>query len=152
MLERLQVEGEHAHLFREVGLGLTVFSPMRQGILSGKYKNGIPDGSRFAQTQVEFVAGFWKRTGKADFQAMADLVSRLEPIAERLNIKQSVLALAWVLANPNVSSAITGASSPAQIYENIEAVRAYKKLTPEIMAEIDEILNNKPPAVTMRYD
>ncbi|EAQ85725.1 NADP-dependent oxidoreductase domain-containing protein [Chaetomium tenue] len=151
MLERIQVEREYAHLYREVGLGLTVFSPMRQGILSGKYKNGIPDGSRFAQTQVEFIAGFWKQTGKAEFQAMADTVSKLEPIAERLGVKQSVLALAWVLANPNVSSAITGASSQAQVYENIEAVRAYKKLTPEIMKEIDEILNNKPPTVTMRY-
>ncbi|KAK4237766.1 dihydroceramide delta(4)-desaturase [Achaetomium macrosporum] len=147
MLERIQVEREYAHLYREVGLGLTVFSPMRQGILSGKYKNGIPEGSRFAQTQVEFIAGFWKQTGKAEFQAMADTVSKLEPIAERLGIKQSVLALAWVLANPNVSSAITGASSPAQVYENIEAVRAYKKLTPEIMKEIDDILNNKPPAL-----
>ncbi|KAK4158567.1 dihydroceramide delta(4)-desaturase [Chaetomidium leptoderma] len=151
MLERIQVEGEYSHLYREVGLGLTVFSPMRQGILSGKYKNGIPDDSRFAQTQVEFIAGFWERTGKEQFQAMADLVSKLEPIAERLGIKQSVLALAWVLANPNVSSAITGASSPAQVYENIEAVRAYKKLTPEILKEIDEILNNKPPTVTMSY-
>jgi aryl-alcohol dehydrogenase-like predicted oxidoreductase len=151
MLERIQVEKEYSHLYREVGLGLTVFSPMRQGILSGKYKNGIPDGSRFAQTQVEFIAGFWKQTGKAEFQAMADLVSKLEPIAERLGLQQCVLALAWVLANPNVSSAITGASSQAQVYENIEAVRAYKLLTPEILAEIDEILNNKPPAITMRY-
>lgn len=151
MLERLQVEREYSHLYREVGLGLTVFSPLRQGILSGKYKHGIPDDSRFAQTQVDFVAGFWKEVGKAEFQAIADQVARLEPIAERLGVKQSVLALAWVLANPNVSSAITGASSPSQIYENVEALRAYKKLTPEIMAEIDEILNNKPPAVTMRY-
>jgi aryl-alcohol dehydrogenase-like predicted oxidoreductase len=151
MLERIQVEREYAHLYREVGMGLTVFSPMRQGILSGKYKNGIPDGSRFAQTQVEFIAGFWKQTGKEQFQEMADQVAKLEPIAERLGIKQSVLALAWVLANPNVSSAITGASKPEQVYENIEAVRAYKKLTPEIMAEIDETLNNKPPAVEMRY-
>lgn len=150
-MERLQVEREYIHLYREVGLGLTVFSPMRQGILSGKYKNGIPDDSRFAQTQVEFVAGFWQEMGKEQFQAMADQVSKLEPIADRLGIKQSVLALAWVLANPNVSSAITGASSPAQIYENVEALRAYKKLTPEIMGEIDEILNNKPPAITMRY-
>jgi len=151
MLERFQVEREYAHLYREVGLGLTVFSPMRQGILSGKYKNGIPEGSRFAQTQVEFIAGFWKQTGKEEWQAIIEQVKKLEPIAERLGVKQSVLALAWVLANPNVSSAITGASSPEQIYENMEALRVYKKLTPEIMAEIDEVLNNKPPEVMMRF-
>ncbi|KAK3377708.1 NADP-dependent oxidoreductase domain-containing protein [Podospora didyma] len=151
MLERVKVESEYAHLYRETGLGLTVFSPLKQGILSGKYKKGIPEDSRFAQTEVEFVAGFWKRTGKEEFQAIVDQVSKLEPIAQRLGIKQSVLALAWVLANPYVSSAITGASSPEQIYENIEAIPAYKKLTPDILGEIDEILNNKPPAFTPRF-
>jgi len=152
MLDRVKVEGEFAHLYREVGLGLTVFSPLKQGILSGKYKDGIPDGSRFAQTQVDFVKGYWKRTGKEQWQQIIEQVNKLEPIAQKLGIKMSVLALAWVLSNPNVSSAITGASSPAQVYENVQAVAAYKKLTPEILKEIDEILNNKPPAVTYRYD
>jgi len=151
MIDRLKVETEYAHLYREIGLGLTVFSPLKQGILSGKYKNGIPDDSRFAQTQVEFIAGYWKQTGKEQFQQLVDQVNKLEPIAQRLGIKQSVLALAWVLKNPNVSSAITGASSPQQVTENIHAVAAYKKLTPEIMNEIDEILNNKPPAITQRF-
>jgi aryl-alcohol dehydrogenase-like predicted oxidoreductase len=151
MLDRVKVEGEFAHLYRESGLGLTVFSPMKQGILSGKYKDGIPDDSRFAQTQVEFIAGYWKRTGKEAFQGMIDQVNKLEPIAQKLGIKQSVLALAWVLKNPNVSSAITGASGQGQVYENMEALAAYKKLTPEIMEEIDTILNNKPPAVTPRF-
>ncbi|KAK0635929.1 NADP-dependent oxidoreductase domain-containing protein [Bombardia bombarda] len=151
MLERTKVEHEYAHLYRETGLGLTIFSPLKQGILSGKYKDGIPDDSRFAQTQVEFVAGYWKRTGKEQFQAIVDQVNSLQPIAEKLGVKLSVLALAWVLANPNVSSAITGASSPAQVYENIEAIAVYKKLTPEILKEIDQKLNNKPPAITARF-
>lgn len=152
MLDRVKVEGEFAHLYREVGLGLTVFSPLKQGILSGKYKNGIPDDSRFAQTQVDFVKGYWKRTGKEQWEQIIGQVNKLEPIAQKLGIKMSVLALAWVLSNPNVSSAITGASSPAQVYENVQAVAAYKKLTPEILKEIDDILNNKPPAVTYRFD
>jgi voltage-dependent potassium channel beta subunit len=151
MLERQKVEGEYAHLYRETGLGLTVFSPLRQGILSGKYKNGIPDDSRFAQKQVDFIAGYWKRTGKEKWEAEVAQVNKLEPIAERLGIKMSVLALAWVLSNKHISSAITGASSEAQVFENVQAVEAYKKLTPEILAEIDDILNNKPPAVQMRY-
>lgn len=152
MLDRVKVEGEFAHLYREVGLGLTVFSPLKQGILSGKYKNGIPDDSRFAQTQVDFVKGYWKRTGKEQWEQIIGQVNKLEPIAQKLGVKMSVLALAWVLSNPNVSSAITGASSPAQVYENVQAVAAYKKLTPEVLKEIDDILNNKPPAVTYRFD
>lgn len=151
MLDRQTVEGEFAHLYREVGLGLTVYSPMRQGILSGKYKNGIPDDSRFAQEQVEFIKGWWQRTGKEKWDGIIQQVNKLEPIAEKLGVKMSVLALAWVLKNPNVSSLIMGSSSEAQVYENMQALATYKKLTPEIMDEIDEVLNNKPPAVTMRY-
>jgi aryl-alcohol dehydrogenase-like predicted oxidoreductase len=152
MLDRVKVESEFAHLYREVGLGLTVFSPLKQGILSGKYKNGIPADSRFAQTQVDFIKGYWQRTGQDQWEEIIKKVNKLEPIADHLGIKMSVLALAWVLSNPNVSSAITGASSPAQVYENVQAVAAYKKLTPEILKDIDDILNNKPPGVTFRYD
>lgn len=151
MIDRVKVEQEFAHLYREVGTGLTVFSPMKQGILSGKYKNGIPDDSRFAQQSVDFIAGYWKRTGKEQWNAQIERVNKLEPIAQKLGIKMSILALAWVLANPNVSSAITGASSPEQVAENVQAVQAYKKLTPEILKEIDDILENKPPAVISRY-
>jgi voltage-dependent potassium channel beta subunit len=151
MLERSKVEGEFAHLYREIGLGLTVFSPLKQGILSGKYKDGIPDDSRFAQTSVEFIKGYWKRTGKEQWDDVVQKVNKLEPIAEKLGVKQNVLAIAWVLKNPNVSSAITGASSPEQVFENCRAVGVVDKLTPEIMAEIDELFNNKPPAITARF-
>ncbi|KIH87960.1 hypothetical protein SPBR_05061 [Sporothrix brasiliensis 5110] len=151
IIDRTKVEQEFAHLYRETGLGLTVFSPMKQGILSGKYKNGIPDDSRFANEKIDFVKGYWKRTGKEQWDAIIANVNKLEPIAERLETKTSILALAWVLANLNVSSAITGASGPAQVYENVKAVAVYKKLTPEILEEIDNIFNNKPPAVTARF-
>lgn len=150
MLDRTKVEGEFALLYRDPGLGLTVFSPMKQGILSGKYRDGIPDDSRFAQTSVKYIEGYWKRVDKKAWDAVIERVNKLEPIAQRLGIKQSTLALAWVLRNPNVSSAITGASSPQQVYENVRAVTAYEKLTPEIMGEIDEILGNKPPVVNER--
>ncbi|UNI20651.1 hypothetical protein JDV02_006721 [Purpureocillium takamizusanense] len=153
MLTREKVEGEFAHLYRpdNGGLGLTVFSPMKQGILSGKYRDGIPEDSRFAQTTVEFIKGYWKRTSKDDWAGIVEQVNRLQPIADRLGIKMSTLALAWVLKNPNVSSAITGASSPEQVYENCRAVAAVDKLTPEVMEEIDGVLNNKPPSVTLRH-
>jgi aryl-alcohol dehydrogenase-like predicted oxidoreductase len=151
MLDRVKVEQEYAHLYREVGLGLTVFSPMRQGILSGKYNDGIPDGSRMANEDIQWVNGFWKRTGKDTWTGIIEQVKQLKPIAERLGVKQSQLALAWVLSNKNVSSAITGASSPKQVYENVKAVAVVDKLTPEILKEIDEILNNKPPGVVERF-
>lgn len=150
MLNRAKVEAEYEYLYRQHGLGLTVFSPMYQGILSGKYKAGIPDDSRFAQTQVAYVAGYWKRNGKEVWDGIIEKVNKLEPIADRLGVKQSALALAWVLKNENVSTAITGASSPEQVYENIKALAVVDKLTPEIMQEIDEILNNKPPSLVDR--
>jgi len=151
ILERNKVELEYAHLYRETGLSLTVFSPLNKGILSGKYKDGIPDDSRFAQTSVDFVEGYWKRTGKEQWNAIIQQVNKLEPIAEKLGVKMSSLALAWVLKNPNVASAIMGASSAAQVYENCRAVAVVEKLTPEIMKEIDDIMGNKPPAIIQRY-
>jgi len=151
MMTRDRVEREYAHLYRETGLGLTIFSPLNKGILTGKYKDGIPEGSRFAQTQVEFVNGFLKRTGKEKWEEMVQQVNSLEPIAEKLGVKMGTLALAWVLKNPNVSSAINGASSPAQVYENVRALAVVDKLTPEIMEEIDQILKNKPQDITMRF-
>ncbi|KAF9767369.1 hypothetical protein IL306_000068 [Fusarium sp. DS 682] len=151
MLGRVKVEQEYAHLYRDVGLGLTVFSPMRQGILSGKYSGGIPDDSRFANEEIQWVNGFWKHTGKDTWTGIIEQVNQLKPIAERLGLKQSQLALAWVLSNKNVSSAITGASSPEQVYENVKAVAVVGKLTPEILKEIDVILNNKPPDVGDRF-
>lgn len=151
MLDRVKVEQEYAHLCREVGLGLTVFSPMRQGILPGKYSDGIPGDSRFANEEIKWVNGFWKQAEKDTWTAIIEQVNQLKPIADRLGLKQSQLALACVLSNKNVSSAITGASSPEQMYENARAVAAVRKLTPEILEEIDVILNNKPPEVIERF-
>ncbi|KAI0406559.1 putative voltage-gated K channel beta subunit [Xylaria palmicola] len=151
MLNRERVELEYAHLYREVGTGLTVFSPLRQGLLSGKYRDGVPADSRLAQQQVDFIAGWWKRNPREKFDEMVAQVNRLEPVARRLGLTMSTLALAWVLRNPHVSSAITGASSPGQVYENVRAVAAVDLLTPEIMAEIDEIFDNKPAAIVERY-
>lgn len=151
MLNREKVEREYAHLYREPGLGLTTFSPLNKGLLTGKYKNGIPDDSRFAQTDVPFIKDYLKRNPKEKWDPVIEQVNSLEPVAEKLGVKMSTLALAWVLANPNVSSAIIGASSPEQIYENVRALDVLEKLTPEILKEIDQILGNKPEEVTPRF-
>jgi len=150
MLKRGKVEGEFVHLYRETGLGLAISSPIRQGMLSGKYSDGISEGSRLDQTQIDFIAGLRKRLGKEQLPQMVAKVAEMKPIAERLGVSQAVLAIAWVLKNPNVSSAIMGASSPEQVYENVKAVEVYEKLTTEMMDEIDGILNNKPPAEVAR--
>lgn len=151
MLDRERVEKEYGHLYREVGLGLTVFSPLKQGILSGKYRDGIPADSRFAQEQVEFIAGYWKRTGRDTWDAVVRRVNRLQPLADELGVTLSQLALAWVLHHPNVSSAITGASRPEQVYENVRAVEVVDRLTPELLEKIDQILENKPPVILARF-
>lgn len=151
MMNRDKVEREFSHLYRETGLGLTTYSPLNKGILSGKYKDGIPEGSRFSQTQVDFVGGFLKRTGKDKWDEMVQQANSLQPVADKLGVKMATLALAWVLKNPNVSSAINGASSPAQVYENVRALTVVDKLTPEIMEEIDQILGNKPAGFEMRF-
>lgn len=151
MLARDKVEKEFAHLYCETGLGLTIFSPLNKGILTGKYKNGIPKDSRFAQTDVPFIGSYMKHNAGDKWDAVVKQVNLLEPIAEKLGIKLATLALAWVLANPHVSSAITGASGVEQVYENIRALKAVEKLTPEVMDEIDQILGNKPPKVVARF-
>ncbi|KAI6784418.1 voltage-gated potassium channel subunit beta-like protein [Emericellopsis cladophorae] len=151
MLNREKVELEYAHLYRETGLGLTTFSPLNKGLLTGKYKNGIPDDSRFAQTDVPFIKDFLSKNPKEKWDPVIRQVNSLEPIAEKLGISQGTLALAWVLANPNVSSAIIGASRPEQIYQNVNALSAVEKLTPEILKEIDELLGNKPAEITQRF-
>lgn len=151
MLEREKVESEFTLLYREPGLGLTVFSPLRMGILTGKYQNGIPDDSRLAQAGDKFTTAFWSHHSKAEWDAIITAVGTLQPIADKLGIKMATLALAWVLKNPNVSSAVTGASSPAQVYENVRAIGAVEKLTPDMLAEIDRVLDNKPPAIFERH-
>lgn len=151
MLVRNKVEKEFAHLYEETGLGLTTFSPLKIGILTGKYNDGIPKDSRLGSSQDDFVQMMNKRVGGDSWKKDIELVKKLKPVAEKLEISQATLAMAWVLKNPRVSSAITGASRPEQIYDSVKALSAVEKLTPEIMNEIDEILGNKPDSMTRRF-
>ena len=142
MLSRDKVEGEYAHLYEGTGLGLTVFCPLAQGLLTGKYNDGMPDGSRMKSPDDY----------EGDFEADLNKVRSLKPVADRLGITQATLALAWLLKNERVSSAITGASRVEHVYESVEAVPAKDLLTPEIMEEIEGILGNKPPKKVRRFD
>jgi voltage-dependent potassium channel beta subunit len=134
MLNRTKVEKEFARLYDGIGLGLTTFSPLASGLLSGKYKNGVPEGSRFSLPGYEWLKN---RYFHDDIPAV---VSRLEPIAAELGCTMSQLGIAWVARNPRVSTVITGASKLAQLEENLGALDVVKKLSPDVLARIDEVL------------
>ncbi len=131
LFTRRRVEKEYARLYDGIGLGLTTYSPLAAGILTGKYASGIPKDSRLALPGMEWLA-------KAVTPARTEAVKRLEPIARELGATTAQLALAWCAHNPHVSTVITGASRPAQVVENLKALDVLPKLTPEVLAKIDE--------------
>lgn len=127
-------------LCQELGFGLTVYSPLASGILSGKYQQGIPEGSRFSLKENERLMK--QAYGKDGFLSAEGIekVNRLMAVALDVKCSVSQLALAWCLKNAQVSSVITGATSVEQVKENMEAVSVVEKLTPETMQRIEEIL------------
>ncbi|RDW82064.1 putative potassium channel beta subunit protein [Coleophoma cylindrospora] len=151
MLARNKVEKEFEHLYEETGLGLTIFSPLKIGILTGKYNDGIPEDSRLGSSTDVFVKRMNERFGDENWKKDIEIVKKLKPVADKLGMTQATLALAWVLKNKRVSSAITGASKVEQVYESVKALPAVEKLTPEIMAELDGILGNKPATMVRRF-
>ncbi|KAK3313274.1 NADP-dependent oxidoreductase domain-containing protein [Apodospora peruviana] len=143
LLSRKKVEAEFQRLYSRLGLGLTTFSPLKFGLLSGKYNDSPeapPLGSRFAKGDDKFVSYMRDNYGNKAWRDDVDKCRKLKVVADKVGIPQSELALAWCLKNPNVSSVITGASRPEQIVENVKALKSLDKLTPEIMAEIDGIV------------
>jgi voltage-dependent potassium channel beta subunit len=151
MLWRDKVEVEYSLLYEEYGMGLTPFSPLKAGILTGKYNDGIPKDSRFAVSDDGFVKMMQERFQTKEWEEEAKKVATLKPVADKLGTSQARLAMAWVLKNPNVSSAITGASRVEQVWDSIRALELLPKLTPEIMEEIDGVLKNKPTPLTRRF-
>ncbi len=138
LFERERVEKEYARLYDVIGLGLTTWSPLASGLLSGKYASGIPEGSRATLKGYE-----WLRTSMTDPQRIA-AAQRLIPIAADLGCTLSQLAIAWCSSNPHVSTVITGASRVSQIQENMKAVDIVPKITDEVRARIDRAFS--PPS------
>ena len=133
LFHRQRVEQEYAALYDTIGLGLTTWSPLASGLLTGKYRSGIPAGSRGALESMAFLT-----KGLTD-PAKNAAVARLEPIAAELGATVAQLAIAWVAKNPRVSTVITGASNLAQLKSNLGAIEVMPKLTPEVLARIDEL-------------
>jgi voltage-dependent potassium channel beta subunit len=134
MLTRQRFEVEYAHLFEDYGYGATIWSPLASGLLTGKYNNGIPAGSRGSLDGLD-----WLKRRFTDAQGIAK-VKQLQPIADELGATMAQMALAWCLTNPNVSSVITGASRVEQVRQNMQALDVVPRLTPDVMAKIEEIL------------
>ena len=116
---------------KKSGLGLTTWSPLASGLLTGKYRAGVPEGSRGALENMAFL-----RDGLTD-AAKNGAVAKLEPIAAELGCTLAQLAIAWVAKNPHVSTVITGASRIDQLKSNLGALAVLEKLTSEVLARID---------------
>lgn len=134
LFERDRVQREYARLYEDIGLGLTTWSPLASGLLSGKYVDGIPEGSRASLPGYE-----WLRDMLTD-KARNEKVRQLAAVAERLECTLSQLSIAWCAANPNVSTVITGASRVEQVHENLGAMAVLAKLTPDVLREVKGIV------------
>jgi voltage-dependent potassium channel beta subunit len=137
MFTRERFEKEYTPLYKELGYGTTIWSPLASGILTGKYNEGIPDGSRMALKGFE-----WLRDNLTPEKI--ESVKKLTVLAGELGCTTAQLALAWCLKNPHVSTVITGASRAAQVTENMKALEVVPLMTGEVMEKIEEILGNKP--------
>lgn len=153
LLRRGKVDEEflNASLYKRRGLGLTIFSPLAGGLLTGKYIDGVPEDSRLKQSDDPYIQSVVKTIGTEPWNQQQEKIKKLVGVAEKLGTDVATLSMAWVLANKNVSSAITGASRPEQIWQTVRAVEVYKKLTPEVLEEIEGIADNKPAELTKRF-
>ena len=133
LLHRDRVEGEYARVVADYGIGLTTWSPLASGLLTGKYLDGIPEGSRGALPGYE-----WIRSGFENPRSN-EKVRALKAIADDLGCPLAQLAIAWVAANPNVSTVITGASRVEQVQENLRSLEVLERLDDEVMRRIDEV-------------
>lgn len=141
MFQRKRVEKEYHSLFKKIGLGTTVYSPLASGLLSGKYNEGMPANTRATQNGYEWLRS--KFSGKEAERRIAK-IRALNVIAEELGCSMAQLALAWCLKNPNVSSVITGASKPQHVEQNMAAIEVVSKLDRGVMERIEKILANRP--------
>ncbi|MDZ7805490.1 MAG: aldo/keto reductase [Gracilimonas sp.] len=142
MFKRDKVEKEFSALYEDIGLGTTIWSPLASGLLTGKYNDGIPEGSRLDLEKYSWLRKQLLETeeGKEKLRK----VEKLATVSDDLGIPMPQLALIWCLKNPNVSTVITGASNVKQVEQNMKAIELVDKLDEAAMDKIEEILDNKP--------
>lgn len=138
MFERFKMEQDYLPVFKNVGLGTTIWSPLAAGFLTGKYNEGIPADSRLAIEGFDWLKNRWIQDAKLA------KVKQLTQLAAELGVSLAALAIAWTIKNPNVTTAILGATKRTQLEENLKALDAVKLLSDDVMNKIEEILQNKP--------
>ena len=141
MFHRHRVEVEYGRLYQSIGLGTTTWSPLASGILTGKYAEGVPDESRLALPSYQWLR---KKLESEEWRDRLPKIPRLAKLADELGTTMPRLAIAWCAKNPNVSTVITGASRVSQVAENMQALSVLEQLSDDVMATIDEILDNRP--------
>lgn len=144
LFNRDRVEREYEALVKQLGLGLTVYSPLAEGILAGRYSNGVPADSRAALVS--------RKTALAKQERQIAAAEALRPIAEEIKCSLPQLALAWVLFNQHVSTAIIGASRPSQIQENVGAIACLSRLSESTVQKIEAAVSKAGAAAEMVYD
>ena len=138
LFNRTKLEKDYLTIFKDLGLGTTIWSPLASGLLTGKYNNGIPEGSRLDDKRMEWLKNNIMNDNKIE------RVRNLQKVADELDTSLATLSIAWVISNPNVTTAILGATKKEQLEENLKALEVYPKLTPEIKDRIDNIMGTKP--------
>lgn len=138
LFAREKMEKDYLQLFKNFGLGTTIWSPLASGLLTGKYNEGIPEGSRLA------LEGFGWLKEKTFVNEKVEKVRQLQGVANGLGTSLAELSVAWCISNPNVTTAILGATRKEQLVQNLKALDVLPKLTPEVLQQIDEIMQNKP--------
>ena len=138
IFEREKIEKEFLQIYKTVGLGTTIWSPLASGLLTGKYNDGIPKGSRFALEGFDWLKDRWVMDDKVK------RVKKLSELAAKMGVSTASLSIAWCIKNPNVSTAILGATKKTQLIENLRSLDVLPMLTQDIMDKIDGIMKTKP--------
>ncbi len=141
LFNRAKVEGDYLPLYDTFGLGTTTWSPLASGVLTGKYNDGVPKGSRFDVPGYEWLRA---RYDTPDGRQRLEKAKAFSSLAVEMSVKPAELAIAWCASNPRVSTVILGASKPEQLTQNLKALEVLPKMTPEVHTRIEKIFANKP--------
>lgn len=138
LFEREKLEKDYLQIFKNIGLGTTIWSPLASGLLTGKYNDGIPADSRLGLEGFDWLKDRWMAEEKIN------KVKQLGKLADKIGVSLASLSIAWCIKNPNVTTAILGATKKEQLLNNLRSLEALEKLSPEVMVEIDTIMQTKP--------
>lgn len=138
LFNRHKMEHDYLKVFRDIGLGTTIWSPLASGLLTGKYNDGVPGDSRIA------IPGFDWLKERIMVTEKIDKVKQLKPVADKMGTNLATLSVAWCIKNPHVTTAILGATKKEQLEQNLKALELYPKFDNGLLKEIDEIMGTKP--------